>query len=261
MNVFPVAKYLKKITLYLFSGKFVMKKWANMRDTWMKCHKKLKEYKSGSAAQKMRKYVFYDQMEFLKKIVNHRPTESNIPDTVTNKEASRETETNKNSNSESGVPQKKKKRKSLSNEIDTKMMKFIDSVEKEDNSRIMSFFRGIAPTVEKFRDEDLVEFQFEVMKSIRNIQHRNQASYYSLQPQFSQWSYQHQHRGYNTADPPSDSGSAWARPNFPCSTYPNDGQQSRENFDSPNESVTSPASDSLMSSIDEFDFSKPGHVD
>nr|CAI5838028.1 unnamed protein product [Callosobruchus analis] len=55
-----------------------MKEWTNMKDNCMKCHKKHNEFKSGSEANKLRKYVYYDQMLFLKKIVDHRKTDSNM---------------------------------------------------------------------------------------------------------------------------------------------------------------------------------------
>lgn len=48
----------------------------------MKCHRRLKEMKSGSGAKKIRKCDFYDEMLFLTKIVTRRDTESNIPETT-----------------------------------------------------------------------------------------------------------------------------------------------------------------------------------
>jgi len=36
----------------------------------------------------------------------------------------------------------------------------VDFVEKEDQSRIMSFFSEIAPIIEQFNDTDMVEFQY-----------------------------------------------------------------------------------------------------
>lgn len=45
----------------------------------MRCDKKLKEYKSDSGAKSVQKYRFYDQMQFLNKIVGHRPTATIMP--------------------------------------------------------------------------------------------------------------------------------------------------------------------------------------
>lgn len=55
-----------------------------------------------------------------------------------------------------------------------KTTKSVRTERNEEGSRIMSFFKGIAPTVEKFSEEDIVEFQFEVMKTIKNIVQRGQ---------------------------------------------------------------------------------------
>lgn len=66
-----------------------MKKWNNMRDRWMKCNKRLKEFKSGSGAKNVRKCDFYDQMLFLTKITTRLYTYGNMPLT-SNKEKSPE---------------------------------------------------------------------------------------------------------------------------------------------------------------------------
>jgi hypothetical protein len=43
-----------------------MKKWENIRDNSMRCHKKLNEaQKSSSGAKKKRKYLFYEELGFL----------------------------------------------------------------------------------------------------------------------------------------------------------------------------------------------------
>ncbi|CAH1993162.1 unnamed protein product [Acanthoscelides obtectus] len=65
-------------------GKMVMKKWANIRDNWMKCHKKLnEEKKSGAGAKKVRKYLFYEELRFLQKLADHRVTFQIFPKMMT----------------------------------------------------------------------------------------------------------------------------------------------------------------------------------
>ncbi|KAH9632992.1 hypothetical protein HF086_000352 [Spodoptera exigua] len=56
------------------------------------------------------------------------------------------------------------------------MLTLIKSVEDEDKSKSMCFFKGIAPIVDKYSDDDYVEFQYEVIKVMRNLTRRNQAS-------------------------------------------------------------------------------------
>lgn len=179
-----------------------MKKWSGARDNWMRCAKKLKEYKSGLGAKSVTKYKFYEQMLFLNKIMGHRPTESNMP--LAENESIANTEENE-------VPKvtvpKKRKRKDTENDIERKISGLVDSIVMEDNSRIMSFFKGIAPTVEKFNDADIVEFQFEVIKAMRNISQRTRSPYVynsTQAPNYSQTAYtsvypENQYRGYRTA--------------------------------------------------------------
>lgn len=75
------------------------------------------------------------------------------------------------------------------------MIKFMEKLEKEDDSRMMSFFKGIAPTVECFKDEDIVEFQYQVLNIIRNIQYKNNYS----APRTAGAMDSPAHYGYNTA--------------------------------------------------------------
>jgi hypothetical protein len=109
-------------------------------------------------------------MQFLNKIVGHRPTETNMPIA--------EDVEDKPIISESPVPRKKiKKHITEKDQLERRITKLVDSVKKDDQSRIMSFFMGIAPTIEKFNDADIVEFQYEVIKDMRNISQRTQTPY------------------------------------------------------------------------------------
>lgn len=146
-----------------------MKKWNNARDNWIRCAKKLKEYKSGSGTKSVKKYRFYDQMKFLNKIVDHRPTSTNKPPAEV-VDGSR--------SAASAVPKKRKKKDvPKKDELGKIIVSLIDSMEKEQSS-IMSFFKGIAPTVEKFNDADMVEFQYEVIKTVRKISQRSLSPYH-----------------------------------------------------------------------------------
>lgn len=148
----------------------------------MKYHKKVKECKSGSGAKSLRKYKFYDQMLFLSKIVIHRTTEASIT-SEKNIAQSHNEETDSQTNNESSAPantttriKTSKKRKTDGSEVDRQMLSLIKYVEDEDKSKSMCFFKGIAPIVDKYSDDDYVEFQYEVIKVMRNLTRRNQAS-------------------------------------------------------------------------------------
>lgn len=177
----------------------VMKKWTNMKDSWIKYDKKINECKSGSSAKKIRKYMFYDEMMFLKKNVEHRKTDSNMTEHVHDSSLS-------NENFDSAVPNQsssgytersetqraKKKRKNELSEVDIRFMKFMDSAERDEKkkSRSMNFFMGIADTVDKFSDENMIDFQFQVISIIKNIQQRQCTQY--IPTSRNQWDQGHQ---------------------------------------------------------------------
>lgn len=71
--------------------------------------------------------------------------------------------------SEDTVPGQRKKKEEM-NPVDKKMMKYMKISEKEEDSWMMSFFKGIAPSVEHFKDRDIVEFQYRMLLENFNIQ-------------------------------------------------------------------------------------------
>jgi hypothetical protein len=89
------------------------------------------------------------------------------------------------------------------------MMTIIDASIEQGQSRIMSFFKGIAPTVDKFNDEDIVDFQYEVMKLIKSITSKHQNS--GMRPQSSEVSGNQYHasRGHQTVGGPSSYQISW----------------------------------------------------
>lgn len=156
--------------MFLILEKNIINLWDNAKDNWMRCDKKMKEYKSGLAAKPVQIYKYYEQMQFLNKIAGHQPTETNMP-------LAEDVEENPII-SESPVPKKKMKKHVTENDqLERRIMRSVDSVEKDNQSAIMSFFSGIAPTIQKFNDADIVEFQYEVIKAMRNITQRTQTPY------------------------------------------------------------------------------------
>ncbi|CAG9773364.1 unnamed protein product [Ceutorhynchus assimilis] len=59
-------------------GPEVQKKWKNLKDRFQKEVRREKAVRSGSAASKKKKYVYYDIMQFLLPQLESRSTESNI---------------------------------------------------------------------------------------------------------------------------------------------------------------------------------------
>lgn len=69
VNFFQTYQYslFEYLINIFFSGQGVLKKWTNLRDSFSKYFKKDKECKrSGSGAKKIKKYLYFDQLQFLK---------------------------------------------------------------------------------------------------------------------------------------------------------------------------------------------------
>ncbi|KAG5869674.1 hypothetical protein JTB14_035600 [Gonioctena quinquepunctata] len=62
-----------------FPIKYLMTKWRNLRDTYVRVKGEYESYKkSGSAAKKKKVWEFYENMSFLRDTLNHRTTIGNI---------------------------------------------------------------------------------------------------------------------------------------------------------------------------------------
>lgn len=60
-----------------------MKRWTNIKDSFLKWMKKYKEIsRSGAAASRMKKYVYHDQLLFLKKVAVPNETEDSLNDST-----------------------------------------------------------------------------------------------------------------------------------------------------------------------------------
>lgn len=64
--------------LGFFSGREIQQRWANLRSCFAREMREQKKGTSGQAAQKRRKYVYFDQLLFLLPTVEERETESNL---------------------------------------------------------------------------------------------------------------------------------------------------------------------------------------
>ncbi|KAL4123453.1 hypothetical protein QTP88_015631 [Uroleucon formosanum] len=56
-----------------------LNKWSNIRDNWVRPYKQFKRNeRSGSGANKSKKYIYHEQLRFLEKVVDKRPTISSL---------------------------------------------------------------------------------------------------------------------------------------------------------------------------------------
>lgn len=156
-----------------FLGKEVLKRWKNLRDAFVKAENKSKESKaSGSKATKKRKYIFHEELQFLKKVYTERETADSY--NVDNEEDKTDNHLEVPSVSKemdkttvSKCPPKTRKHKKL-DEIDLMILKTLDKPQEQPTSQ-MSFFQSLMPHVQNFNDNEMLDFQMGVLQVISNI--------------------------------------------------------------------------------------------
>jgi hypothetical protein len=145
--------------------------------------------------------------------------------------------------------------------MDTKMRTITDTSNEQGQSRSMPFFQGIAPTVDKFHDENIVDFQYEIMKLIKSTTSKYRNS--GMRPQSSEVSGNQYHAscGHQTVTGPQSYQTPWTNQQHGHPGYsPAEHSQASTSISAASseqicfESYTSPAS--TLSNVSEpFDFS------
>ncbi|XP_066151525.1 uncharacterized protein [Euwallacea fornicatus] len=149
--------------------KLVIKKWTQVRDSWMKSMKKY---------TRSRPYIYHNQMSFLEKIMD-TPSSANddslepciIKEEITEDEhiIIEQPETVAATSSISDM-RKRKRMDAIEDMGNTKVFKYIDHqlVDSEEN-RHLSFFKSLLPSLALFDDDQTLEFQGRVIRLLQDI--------------------------------------------------------------------------------------------
>lgn len=139
-----------------------------MKDNFLKYLIKLKENKrSGSAAKATKKYHLYEQLIFLNKIA---PSE--IQTSIANHSSQNSEERSEQQNPEPGIEPstpKKSRRKHKPDNFKRELLNTLKNQKEE--SRHLSFFKGILPSLEKFNEQQTLHFQSRILQLITVIQY------------------------------------------------------------------------------------------
>ncbi|XP_074041481.1 uncharacterized protein [Leptinotarsa decemlineata] len=206
-------------------GDTLLKKWRNVRDRWMKHIRQDKDSKkSGAGASKIKKYVYHDQLQFLKKIAHQHDTESSINVPEGNNTASPTEDIIDNPGTRIPAQPTKsqvtRKRKRNEDEFEPKMMKILENPHDEEGT-YFGFFRSMIPTLKTFTNDQFVEFQLGVLGVLKNVkaQGQGQGTIQAPTPQ-----YQQVHYPYPGRQPPNmyySQQQPQFPPQFPNQTYTN----------------------------------------
>lgn len=171
------------IAYFIFlTGKEVMKKRGNIRDSFQKSEKQQKALKkSGSRKVTPRTYIYGPQLQFLKKTFQERMTDDSLSydsqqqiestnisqqeDSLEDTHSTLENDKRQGDNFNFKTPKYGKRK---TDPIELELM----SVIKEKPDRHLSFFRGIIPSLNSFSEDEILEFQMNVLQTIKSIKQR-----------------------------------------------------------------------------------------
>ncbi|GFR31553.1 uncharacterized protein TNCT_232991 [Trichonephila clavata] len=168
-------------------GKEVMKRWKHLRDAFAKYEKTAKENRTtASHPTKKRKYIFNDELQFLKKIYDKTETTDSF--IIEEKSMSKEeTESisqapentihevvQTTATNEKALPSQTRKKHKKMDDVNLKILK--DKTEFEVPSPQMSFYHSLLPHTKDFSSNDWLQFQMEVLRVISNIKNQKYAA-------------------------------------------------------------------------------------
>ncbi|KAE9542397.1 hypothetical protein AGLY_003524 [Aphis glycines] len=193
----------------------VISKWRSVRDNYTRSLKKQAECnKSGSGVKKIQRYIFEQQLSFLKKCREQRPTCSSIANedtpisdfndiesNINNNTQCSENEGNQNDTSISpchkSTPAKKRK---TTHSLEDKLGAFLDSRTINTNSSSvdmtdedMAFYTSTLPIVKTLTLNQKMRFRIEVMQLLQNIKHTGS----TMESSIAQTSYVAPYRHHN----------------------------------------------------------------
>lgn len=192
-----------------------------MKDNFFKYLKKANTKRSGSAASTTKKYHFFDQLLFLKKNASSETGSSIARNSATQNldepsEQLREESPNEqqasvqmNETSISNISRRKRKPDDFETEV-------LNILKKEKNNRHLSFFNSLLPSLEKFNDQQVLQFQSRVLQTITEIQYPTNAwqnqSNYGYQTGYNTSAYDH-----HQSTPSTSSQNSYTRITSPMS--------------------------------------------
>ncbi|XP_055623087.1 uncharacterized protein LOC129766540 [Toxorhynchites rutilus septentrionalis] len=165
------------------AGKEVIRKWTNMRDSFLKYRKKIKASKSsGSGALQYKKYIYSDQLQFLCKVCDERDTVDSMGpiQTQDGEEAESMNVQDFTENSSASASSETKKKKTKGKPLDEFEVRILKAVEGEKPCGKMAFLQSLMHHLKKFNDEDFLQFQLGSLKLIENINEKRKVQDSSL---------------------------------------------------------------------------------
>lgn len=160
----------------------VIAKWRAIRDNYVRSLMKLEQNsKSGSAAKRVKLYVYFDQLAFLNKGRQLRPTESSFVGEetedsaeITENEIDREAEevAEHQELSPNTTPTSGRRRKMNKPDVERALVDFMEAHSSKKNlldDEDLAFFYSLLPTLRTLTLQQKFSFRFQTMQLLQNI--------------------------------------------------------------------------------------------
>lgn len=147
---------------FIFTGKEVQKRWKSLRDCFRREVAIQKKTPSGSGFNKRRKYMYFDQLQFLTPTLEQRQTTSSVvePDPEA-------------PNTPVSPNKHKKSQKRQSNTFEKDLLQILEkkaSPPQDEDDDNKQFLLSLLPTLKSFQGPNNLLLRVEIMNTIRKLQ-------------------------------------------------------------------------------------------
>ncbi|CAG9763646.1 unnamed protein product [Ceutorhynchus assimilis] len=163
----------------------LQKRWKTVRDAFTRCRAKGKTLKSGSAAKKGAKYIYYENLRFLEKTMELNSTEANFTE-ATQQSDDQNSNQDADDHSDKEIDEKEfqaerlqplfdKKRASKKNALEESLVTFLKKSEVPIHDEDKSFLDSLLPTLRNFNQDQKLQFRIEVLNLMVKIKNFSSA--------------------------------------------------------------------------------------
>ncbi|XP_044761530.1 uncharacterized protein LOC123318839 [Coccinella septempunctata] len=142
-------------------GHSLMKKWSNIRDSFQRSERKMRDFVKYGAKQRPKTYIYSHDLQFLKKAKHRRTVPEEFDDGAAlqgHLEHVQEDETSTTHNA-------------AEPDVKDESQHFAEPIREQERHHV-SFLSGISPTLGSFDEDEMLEFQLVVLQKIADMKRR-----------------------------------------------------------------------------------------
>lgn len=161
--------------IVFFSGREVQKKWANLRTCFRRELNAQKNTKSGQAATKRRKYVYFEQLLFLLPCIENRQTEGNLQED--NSQEIDEDDDEAGPSTSTPIRQRKKRANIPKHtDLDEALLKALNETNVDEDT---NFALSLVPSLQNLTAEEKLDAKIAILNVFKQIRIARQCTFQS----------------------------------------------------------------------------------